>query len=129
MKKYFTHLPLFFIPFLIMIGVNEYCRFVLPQSSYRKNGIKTINRSEKMLLKCTWNCHNQTTYCIQNHNNTKMQYYIGELYNGIVQFLSVGGKYKLSNIIFLVILWPLGIYIMFVKVLSNHKKINQQKKY
>ena len=86
MKKLF----LFIIPISLIIIINETSQF---------------NSSKQ----CSWQCHNNTFNCKENHTKLLKPYInkIDIIYNFIIQSLTNTGNYKQANILYLVIIWPI----------------------
>ena len=105
-----------------MILVNESYKIKLSPPD-----VKKINLEEFKLDQCTWACHDHGCQHSKNIDNV----YVDKLYGAIIDFNYQGGDYKtyqLSNIIFLVILWPLFIYILLIKCIDIQQKIKEIKK-
>ena len=98
--------------------------FGLPQKAV----ISGMNTGEKKKDQCTWYCHNNNSFCINSHKKISFHNYIGNLYNDIIALLKKGdyqGNYAINNIIFLVILWPLIMFLLLTKSLDIQRKINK----
>lgn len=130
MRKYTRNLAILISPFLLMIIVNEVVRPTIKEKPYSKFGITTINSADTNTEKCTWVCHNNTTYCKENHVKYLKKYYAytDNIYFGVISLLAKTGNYGLSNIIFLVILLPLLIWFFIIKSLNIQDEINRLKK-
>jgi uncharacterized membrane protein len=130
MRKYIRNLVILISPFLLMIIVNEVVRPTIREKPYSNYGITAINSADKNTEKCTWICHNNTTYCRNHHvRYLKNHYaYTDTIYFGIIGLLAKTGNYGLANIIFLVILLPLLIWLFIIKSLNIQDKINKLKK-
>lgn len=130
MRKYIRNLAILISPFLFMIIVNEVVRPTIKEKPYSKYGITTINSVDKNTEKCTWICHNNTTYCKKHHVKYLKNFYAytDPIYFGIISLLAKTGNYGLANIIFLVILLPLLIWLFIIKSLNIQDKINKLKK-
>ena len=103
-----------------MILVNESYKMKLSPRD-----IKKINLEEFKPNQCTWYCHDNGCPHSKNINNI----YVDKLYGAIIDFNHQDGdykKYQLSNIIFLVILWPLLIYILLIKCIDIQQKIKEK---
>jgi len=113
-----------------MTIVNEVVRPTIKEKPYSKYGITAINSVNKSTEKCTWICHNNTTYCKEEHVKYLKNYfaYTDTIYLGIITLLANTGNYDLANIIFLVILLPLLIWLFITKSLNIQDKINIVKK-
>jgi len=130
MRKYIRNLAILISPFLLMIIVNEVVRPTIKEKPYSKYGITAINSADKITEKCSWICHNNTTYCKENHVKYLKNYYpyTDTIYFGIISLLAKTGNYGLANIIFLVILLPLLIWLFIIKSLNIQDKMNKLKK-
>lgn len=113
MKKLYIILFLFTLAISQMIIVNEYYRHTAdinePESFLFVKGISSnITTKEK----CTWSCHHNTTYCMNNHIKrltptqlaTSKKYYFG-----LITLLNTGNMYMFANIILLILVVPLTI--------------------
>lgn len=130
MKKHIRNLAILVSPFLLMIIVNEVVRPTIKEKPYSKHGITAINSAGRNTEKCTWICHNNTTYCKEKHVKYLKNYYAytDTIYFGIISLLANTGNYGLANIIFLVILLPLLIWFFIISSLNIQDKINILKK-
>ena len=117
------------IPILLLVFVNEYSRSVTKDIGYTRKGIIAINTGIKTPKKCTWYCHKDTGYCKAKHTNLLKSEIatIDPIYFGIIKYLQAVGDYGLANIIFLVILFPLIIYLLLIKSISIQRKIKKLK--
>ena len=130
----FTRLFLIFllpvaIPVAILIIINESSRNSITKQPFMRHGIIAINTSKAIKNKCSWECHNNTQYCIANHakflqSNKKVNF----AYFGMIRALKSYGNYAVANIIFLVILWPLLMYFLLIKSLLLSNSIAKIKK-
>jgi hypothetical protein len=115
------------LPFVLMIIVNESFRLSSKESPYRKYGFTTINSSDKISDKCTWNCHNNTSFCKAHHVKflNKSFSKTDQIYYGEIKLLKSTGNYGLANIAILVILIPFLIFYFIIKGLNIHSKIKK----
>ena len=107
-------------PFLIITLVNESYKIKLSPLE-----VKKINLEEFKLDQCTWYCHDNGC----QHSKKIDNVYVDKLYGAIIDFNYQGRDYKtyqLSNIVFLVILWPLFIYILLIKCIDIQQKIKEK---
>ena len=76
---------------------------------------------------CNWYCHNHTEYCIKKHNlliKNDLYIFTNKIYNAILAFLgSVKGGYKIMNILFLVIAFPLAMWFLAIGFFEKLRKI------
>ena len=113
-----------------MMVINELVHPTIKEKPYTINGITAMNSSIKTPEKCSWNCHNNTNYCKQNHVKLPKSsfLFIDPIYFGIISLLQLTGGYALANIIFLVILAPLFFYVLLIKSINIQLQINKLKK-
>lgn len=128
-KQSVLNISILLIPLLIVVLVNEYSRFTITDKGYVRKSITTINPSVKTPKKCSWYCHTDTGYCKKHHTHLLKKYTskIDPFYFGIIKSLHSAGDYGLANIIFLVILFPLLIYVFLIKSISIQRKIKELK--
>ena len=117
-------------PFLFMILVNELMRPGIHEKPYSIKGITAMNSNIRTVDKCSWNCHNDTRFCMDHHTAVLRPYFniVNPFYFGMIYLLGATGNYGLANILFLVILWPLTMIILLVKTLNIQQKIIGLKK-
>ncbi len=129
MRKLIRNLAILISPFLSMIIINETVRPTIKEAPFCKYGISAINSADKNTEKCTWICHNNTTYCKEHHVQYFKNYYAYTdlIYFGIINLLDRTGNYGFANIIFLVILLPGLIWFFLIRSLSMQDKINKLK--
>lgn len=130
MIKKISRIILFIIsPFILMILVNEIARKTVKDEVYKRNGITAINSSTIFKNKCSWQCHNNTSYCINHHVKSPafLVKKIKPIYFGIIALLGATASYGLANILFLVVLWPCLIFLLIFKILDNRKRLIQLK--
>ena len=127
MQTTFRNILIIISPFLIMLIVNEISRKTVTEKPYLKNGITAINSSTTFENKCSWQCHNNTAFCMQHHVKSPkyLVNIIKPFYFGMISALGATGGYALANIIFLVVLWPIFMFVLFIKVLDNRKKLSR----
>jgi hypothetical protein len=125
MNKNLRNFFILILPFLTMVLVNEIVRFNTKEKGYTYKGITAINSVSRTPTKCTWYCHNNTSYCRDNHVKILKPYFrlVDPVYFGIIKLLKSSGNYGLANIVFLVILWPLIMFILLTKSLNLYSKI------
>jgi hypothetical protein len=130
--KFLIYLLLLVFPFLLMICVNESLRGKMQEKAYHKNGINAMNSAEKTPNYCTWYCHNDTDYCIKNHNKIikgDFLVFTNRIYNSIIRFLSsVKGSYQVMNVLFLVVGIPLLIWLLLVSAIDKYLIIRKLRK-
>ena len=105
----------------MMVIVNELVRPTLKGNPYQAHGVTAMNSAEVNLDECSWICHNNTGYCKQNHVKILKNYfeYTDPVYFGIIKLLKSTGNYGLANIVFLVILFPLIMYLLLIKYFDS----------
>jgi hypothetical protein len=130
MYKTFRNAGLLFIPFFLMILVNETNKNSSKKNNYTYSGIKTINSSEKIKNKCTWVCHNNTRYCKTNHVKFNHKYFskTDPLYFGLINCLDARDSYAFMNVFFLVAFIPLMIWYFLIKSMNIQDQIVEIKK-
>lgn len=113
-----------------MILVNEISRPTIHGKPYYIKGISAMNSKTRTLKKCTWYCHNDTRYCMDNHTSVLKPFFkiLNPIYFGIISLLAATGNYGLANILFLVILWPLFMFILLLQIINMQQKINHLRK-
>lgn len=129
MKRFTRNIAILIAPFLLMILINEIVRPTIEEESYSKHGITAINSVDNKSAKCTWICHNNTTYCKENHVMFLKPYFqiTDTLYFGMIGKLLSTGNYGLANIIFLVVLVPLFIWFFIIKSMNIQDEIKKLK--
>lgn len=129
MKKWILYLLILLLPFLGMIGVNEWVRSQAAEGNYKIQGVVAINSDKPLPKKCSWACHNNTQHCKSNHVKWAKPYFaqIDPIYFGIIQSLQSTGSYGLANIVFLVVLIPLTLYFLLVKSIEIQLQIHKRK--
>jgi hypothetical protein len=117
------------LPFVLMILINESIRSSIKERPFKYNGFKTMNSDDRIKNKCTWNCHNRTSYCKSHHLKFLKQYisFTDEMYKGEIYLLRSTGKYELANIAILVIFIPFLILYFFIKGLDMRNEIKKIK--
>jgi len=109
-----------------MVLINETVKASTDQKGFQRRNSIAINSSLKTKDRCTWNCHSDTNYCKINHVKLSKSFInkIDPIYFGIIKSLKSTGKYRLANIVFLVILIPLILYWLLIKSISMQIRIN-----
>jgi thioredoxin-related protein len=141
MKKVLVYLLILISPFLFVVFINELTRpekpFIIELKLDGKPKVEAYNSNMRDPNRCTWNCHNNgCSYynkfgkLVWNHPEKKSKInkgIISKLYFSIISFNKAptengvkGVSYQLMNLIFLVVLWPL---IMFVLLILNINQI------
>ena len=130
MKNSRRYSIIFLLPFILIIIINESFRLSVKEQSYHKYGFTTINSSDKISDKCTWNCHNNTSYCKAHHVKFLRNSFskTDQLYYGEIKLLRSTGNYGLANIAILVIFIPFLILYFFIKGLNIRYEIQKIKK-
>jgi hypothetical protein len=124
------NLILFFLPFLMMLFINEATRPFIKEKPHFQQGITTMNSAVRTPEKCSWVCHNDTIYCKQNHVKFLKPFFLltDLMYFGVILLLGITGHYGLANIFFLVFLFPFIIYGLLIKSIQTQRKIRELKK-
>ena len=130
MKRKTRNIFILLAPYLLMVLVNEGMRSSMEGTPFHKPGVTAMNSAVVNPDKCSWNCHNNTAYCIKHHVKMDKAYfkYVDPIYFGIIHLLKATGNYGIANIVFLVVLIPLLIYWLLVKSLDMQVRIRQLKK-
>lgn len=110
-----------------MALINEVIRIKIKERPYSAHGIKAINSAEYFPEKCSWACHNNTSYCKTHHVKYLKPFYAvtDVFYFGVITILASTGNYGAANIIFLVFLFPIAILFLFIKSLNIKKEISK----
>ena len=130
MKRFLRNALILSLPFLLMALINEAVRAKIKENPYTAHGISAVNSAEYLPKKCTWICHNNTTYCKAHHvKYLKPFYAITDLfYFGVIGILASTGNYGAANIIFLVFLFPLTIMYFIIKSIDIQIEIQKLSK-
>jgi hypothetical protein len=117
-------------PFILMVVVNELTR-IQNKTHYKSKGLTLLNTTDPLKNKCSWNCHNNTSYCLKHHVKlTKPNLkYTNPIYFGAIGALRSTGNYGMANIVFLVILMPLWMFYFLVKSIDLFIEIRKTKKW
>ena len=130
MKKY--KLSIYFLlllsPFILVVIVNESFKpaekYTIKLNLSGNPNIVAYNSDKKENDKCTWFCHNFG--CSHSKKNWIKTGIISNIYNSIISFNRIpekngifGLNYQLMNLIFLVVLWPLLMYILLILNLNQ----------
>lgn len=129
LKKTVIFIFLICSPYVLMLIANETIRSTTNNQAGVIHGYKTMNISKPVKDKCTWACHNDTTYCKNNHVKTLKPYfeYTDPTYFGIINLLHSTGNYGVANIVFLVLLIPLLILYFILKAIDLNIKTKRLK--
>lgn len=113
-----------------MIFVNEMMRFTIVEKPYSKGNTVAINSAKPLKNKCSWICHNNTSYCKENHVKYLQPYFkqVDPFYFGLIGGMKNTGDYVFANIIFLAVLIPFLIYFLFLRILNLQSEIKRFKK-
>ena len=111
---------------MTMVVINECMRGFTP-APVNQIRYGAIFSNEYFPDKCSWACHKSTKRCRKHHHSVisaGVREAILPFYDAIKKALQKGpGGYVVTNIIFLVVLWPLLISMMLMKVYRNYKLI------
>ncbi len=132
MRKFSRNISILFLPFVLMVLINEAVRPKIKEKPYAAHGITAINSAEYLPEKCTWACHNKTGYCKTHHVKYLKPFYsiTDVFYFGVIAILASTGNYGAANIIFLVFLFPITILYLIIKSLNIQdaiRKLSKQK--
>lgn len=124
-KRYSRGLLILLLPVLLMGIINEAVRAKTKKTQQLKTGVTAINSAEKLPNKCTWVCHNNTTYCKVHHVKYLKPFYsiTDVFYFGVIGILASTGNYGTANILFLVVLFPITILYFIIKSIEIRKEI------
>jgi hypothetical protein len=127
MKIFIRYILIFISPFILLALINEVIRIKIKAKPYSAHGIEAINSNEYNSEKCTWACHNNTSYCKTHHVKYLKPFYAvtDVFYFGVIAVLASTGNYGVANIIFLVFLFPITILYLFIKSLNIQKRIGK----
>jgi hypothetical protein len=130
MKNIKRNIFILLAPFMLMVLVNEYTR-IQNKAHYKSKGFTLLNTTEPIQNKCSWNCHNNTAYCIKHHIKLTKPYlkYTNPIYFGAIGALRSTGNYGMANIVFLVILMPFWMFYFLVKSIDLFTEIRKSKKW
>lgn len=128
--RLFRNLILLFLPYLLMIIINESYRFIIKDKPYSLQGITAINSDIRTPKKCTWAAHSDTNYCKQNHVKFLNNHFdlTDKIYFGAINALRSTGNYGAANVVFLVLFFPLIIWFSMVKIIDYIVEIKALKK-
>lgn len=111
-----------------MIAVNESIQIPDSVHPIEIYGVKSANSAQYFLSKCSWACHNDTSFCMSNHVTHLKQYLpiTNRFYFGAIALLQASGNYALANIIILVFFLPFTMWYFIVKSLDMQSKIGRK---
>jgi hypothetical protein len=66
MKNIKRNILILLAPFMLMVVVNEYVR-IQNKTHFKYKGFTLLNTTEPIKNDCSWNCHNNTSYCLKQH--------------------------------------------------------------
>jgi len=109
-----------------MIVVNQ---FIKPSVDTIPNDGKW-NTTKPLPDRCSWACHNSTSYCIEHHvKMNKLLLLISQpFYFGEISLLKMAGSYSLVNILILVTAIPLYLWYFLVRMIDVFIEIKEAKK-
>ena len=130
MKRFLRNILILILPFLLMALINEAVKAKIKEKPYTAHGITAVNSAEYLPKKCTWICHNNTTYCKAHHVKYLKRFYAitDFFYFGVIGLLAATGNYGAANIIFLVFLFPFTILYFIIKSIDIQKEIQEHSK-
>ncbi len=129
MKKALFYIAPLILPFLVMIIINENYSPTVANTTHKYIGVKTQNSNILDRKLCSWACHN-TMICQVQHTSKWPDFIekpMGAIYVGIIRSLRSTGDYSGANVLFLVILWPLIMYVMLIWIMRNSLRIRTLK--
>ncbi len=115
---------------MLMAVINELFRDPKLDNPHKSHGLETINPGTPINERCSWACHDDTSYCKTHHVKFDAAYfkYTDPLYFGMISVLKGFGNYGLANILLLVLFFPLLIYGLLIRSLNSQRRISQLKK-
>ena len=129
-KRLLRNITVLLLPYLIMVGINEYVRPQIKETPYTAFKVSAINSVIRTPAKCSWICHNDTNYCKTQHVKflKSSAGFTDLLYFGAIGLLQATGNYGGANIIFLVTLFPLLMWFCLIKCIDYSIEIRTLKK-
>ncbi len=127
MKKAIRNIGILLLPFLLMVIVNESVRPTIKEKPYSRKGFTSaMNPLSKSKKKCSWICHNKTSFCQEYHSHHLKPYFkiTNLFYYGFIRLLSIGGVYGLVNLLLFLVLSPLFVWYCIIKSLDTDFCIN-----
>ena len=124
MKNFRLYLAIALVPFFVVIVVNELTKPEIPFLVRNKSGMEKFhayNSEEKFINKCSWDCNAECMHKCKNRINVgAIQYTYEEIikFNGSTDQLN----YKAMSILFLVVLWPIFMYVLIVQNIRLYLK-------
>jgi len=130
LKKILRNIFILLLPIALIIVINEIMRPTIKEKPYFVGKTVGINSVKGLKDKCSWICHNNTSYCKKNHVKYLKPYFnqVDPFYFGIIGGLQKTGEYVFSNIIILGVIIPLWIYYFFIRILDLRSEIKALKK-
>jgi len=130
MKNLLRNSIILLLPFVLMIVINESFRSSIKELPFHYNGFTTMNSDVRIKNKCTWNCHNHTSYCKDHHLKILKHYtsFTDKIYEGEIHLLRSSGVYELANIVILVIAIPFLIFYFLIKGLDMRDEMKKLKR-
>lgn len=118
---------LILFPIIFVILINESQRSTHQSHLFKWKKVKTINSAVPSIFKCSWACHNQTTFCKINHVKLLKPYFswTDPIYFGIIRSLKATGNYGLANLVVLVLLIPMLCLWLFWKIVTYQLRIKE----
>jgi hypothetical protein len=125
MKMLLTYISILIFPFFLMVAVNETYRAYIkekPISMYPG----AINSGQKIWERCSWVCHESTSYCKDNHVKFVRPYFklTDTMYFGLIRGLRSTGGYQAANVFFLVLIFPLLMWMFMAGSIRYQYRIN-----
>ena len=109
------------LPLVIIVTVNTFSNRPYSDGDARDEAHRDV---------CTWYCHNHTNYCQANHTNwvsPEMQQTFDPFFYGLIESIESTGFYRLGSVLFLALLWPLLIYLVYLRILRLERRIKALK--
>ena len=130
--KIIRNLLLLVLPFLCIVLINEVSRPTIKEKPFSDYS-NAMNSGQKLKNKCSWECHENTSYCKRYHVKLLSPYFsvTDSLYYGVIGVLKNKEDefsfYQIMNVVFLVLGIPLLIWLLLAKSLSMQDQIRQLK--
>jgi hypothetical protein len=130
MPRWIRNTLLLVAPFLMMVIVNELVRPTITEQPYSAYGFTAMNPLLESPEKCSWQCHDNTTYCKQHHVVYLDSWFqvVDPIYFGIIRALKSTGNYGAANLVVFVILLPLLMFWWLVRSLNMQAEISRLKR-
>lgn len=125
--RWIRNIALLLGPFLLMALVNEVVRPTIEETPYTAYGFTAMNPLVETPEKCSWICHNNTSYCKERHVTYLKPYFsvVDPVYWGIIRALKSTGNYGAANLVVFVVVLPLLMFWWLVSSLNMQREIRK----